>query len=82
MKGKRKVFDGEIVGTKMEKTVIVKVTSKVADPLYKKFVKKARKFKAHTEKKLGIGERVKIEQCRPLSKTKKWRVIGVLEDKS
>jgi len=72
---KRKVLEGIVVKSKMQKTVIVKVSSKKQHPLYKKIIKSSKGYKVHTEKDLEVGERVKIEQCRPISKDKKWKVI-------
>lgn len=80
MIGKRKRLEGEVVSTKNEKTVVVKVVNATAHPLYKKTIKRAKKYKAHTGEKVELGERVKIEQCRPISKEKRWKVIEVIRD--
>lgn len=74
---KKKVLEGVIVGNKMQKTVVVKIITKKPHPLYKKIVTKTKRYKAHTDKDLNIGDAVKIEQCKPISKEKKWRVIEV-----
>ncbi len=64
----------------MEKTVTVAVERKVKHPIYGKFVKKTTKFHAHDEKnECSIGDTVKIMETRPLSKTKRWRMVEVLE---
>jgi small subunit ribosomal protein S17 len=64
----------------MEKTITVTVERKVKHPLYGKFVKKSTKFHAHDEKnECSIGDTVKIMESRPLSKTKRWRLVEVIE---
>jgi small subunit ribosomal protein S17 len=64
----------------MDKTITVKVERKVKHPLYGKFVKKSTKFHAHDEKnECSIGDTVKIMESRPLSKTKRWRLVEVVE---
>jgi len=78
--GVRKRFVGEVVSDAMDKTVVVKVTRIAEHPLYKKKVKKSTKFKAHDENEIcGVGDRVLIEETRPLSRTKRFRVVEVLE---
>lgn len=72
---KRKL-EGEVVGDKMAKTVVVLVTSIKTHSKYKKQYKSSKKYKAHDEKnEYKIGDKVVIEACRPLSKDKRWRVI-------
>ena len=64
----------------MEKTIIVTVERKVKHPIYGKFVKKTTKFAAHDETRdAGVGDTVRISETRPLSKTKRWRLVEVLE---
>jgi small subunit ribosomal protein S17 len=76
----RKERVGVVVSNKMDKSILVSVESKVKHPMYGKFVKKSRKFMAHDEKQeCGIGDLVKIMETRPLSKSKCWRLIEVLE---
>jgi small subunit ribosomal protein S17 len=76
----RKVRTGVVSSNKMDKTITVKVERKVKHPLYGKFVKKTAGFHAHDEKnECNIGDLVKIMEIRPLSKTKRWRLIEVLE---
>ena len=72
---------GEVVSAgKMDKTVVVRVVSRVKDPIYKKVVKKSKKFKAHDENNIcGIGDTVKIMETRPLSKDKHFRVVEIVE---
>ncbi len=76
----RKTKLGVVSGNKMDKTITVKVERKVKHPLYGKFVKKSTKFHAHDEKnECSIGDTVKIMESRPLSKTKRWRLVEVVE---
>ena len=78
---KRNARQGEVVSAgKMDKTVVVKVTYRVKDPLYKKVVQKSKKFKAHDENnECGIGDIVMIMETRPLSKEKYHRVVKIVE---
>jgi small subunit ribosomal protein S17 len=76
----RKTKLGVVSSNKMDKTITVNVERKVKHPLYGKFVKKSTKFHAHDEKnECSIGDTVKIMESRPLSKTKRWRLIEVVE---
>ncbi len=76
----RKTRTGVVRSSKMEKTIIVAVERRVKHPIYGKFVKKTTKFHAHDEKnECGIGDIVKIMETRPLSKTKRWRLVEVVE---
>ncbi len=81
MDGKwRKEYIGKVVSDKMNKTVAVLVESLYRHPKYGKVVKRRTKFMAHDEeKKCHVGDKVKITETRPLSKTKHWTVIGILE---
>jgi small subunit ribosomal protein S17 len=75
----KKVFTGEVVSDKMDKTVVVAVTRLFQHPTYKKTVKKVVKFKAHDEdNRCKAGDRVTIEESRPYSKDKRWRVVEVV----
>ena len=75
----KKVYTGEVVSDKMEKTVVVAVTRTYQHPLYKKTVKKITKFKAHDEdNKCKAGDMVQIIESRPLSRDKRWQVIKIL----
>lgn len=79
-RGSRKTRTGKVTSDRMDKTVVVAVESLVQHPLYKKIVKRITKFKAHDDKnQCRIGDVVKIMETRPLSKTKRWRVVKVLE---
>ncbi|MBS7246006.1 MAG: 30S ribosomal protein S17 [Bacteroidales bacterium] len=76
----RKERTGVVVSDKMDKTVVVAVERKEKHPLYGKFVKKTTKFVAHDEKnECGVGDTVLIMETRPLSKTKNWRVVNIVE---
>jgi small subunit ribosomal protein S17 len=76
----RKTRNGVVTSNKMEKTITVAVERKVQHPIYGKFVKKTTKFHAHDEKnECSIGDVVKIMETRPLSKTKRWRLVEVVE---
>ncbi|HRP58397.1 30S ribosomal protein S17 [Agriterribacter sp.] len=76
----RKTKIGVVTSNRMEKTVTVEIERKVKHPIYGKFVKKTTKFHAHDEKnECGIGDLVKIMEARPLSKTKHWRLVEVVE---
>ena len=76
----RKTKLGVVSSNKMDKTITVNVERKVKHPLYGKFVKKSTKFHAHDEKnECSIGDLVKIMESRPLSKTKRWRLVEVVE---
>jgi len=76
----RKTRIGVVSSNKMEKTITVAVERKVKHPIYGKFVKKTTKFHAHDEKnECTIGDTVRIMETRPLSKTKRWRLVEVVE---
>jgi small subunit ribosomal protein S17 len=74
-----KTFQGQVVSDKMDKTVVVLVEYRIMHPLYKKYVKRYEKFKAHdSENSCKMGDVVKIESCKPISKEKKWKVVEIL----
>ncbi len=76
---KRKIKMGRVVSNKMDKTVVVTVESYRPHPLYKKQVRRIKKFKAHDEQNsCNIGDVVRIEETRPLSKEKRWRVVEIV----
>jgi small subunit ribosomal protein S17 len=76
----RKTRIGVVTSNKMTKTITVAVERKVKHPIYGKFVKKTTKFHAHDEKnECSIGDIVRIMETRPLSKTKRWRLVEVVE---
>ncbi|UCH44941.1 MAG: 30S ribosomal protein S17 [Nitrospiraceae bacterium] len=76
----KKVYTGEVISDKMQKTVVVAVTNLTQHPLYKKTIRKVTRFKAHDEENTcKMGDTVSIIESRPLSKDKRWRVLKVIE---
>lgn len=75
----RKVRQGLVVSTKMQKTVVIKIERRVQHPLYGKVVLRSNKFKAHDEIGCDEGDTVEIMETRPLSKDKRWRVTRIIE---
>ena len=76
----RKVREGLVVSDKMDKTVVVSVEDRVKHALYGKVLRRTSKLKAHDEQnECGIGDRVLIMETRPLSATKRWRIVQILE---
>ena len=76
----RKERIGEVVSNKMDKTIVIAVKTKMKHPMYGKFVNKTSKFYAHDEANTcGMGDTVRIMETRPLSKTKKWRLVEIIE---
>ena len=76
----RKVREGLVVSDKMDKTVVVTVEDRVKHALYGKVLRRTARLKAHDENnECGIGDRVQIMETRPLSATKRWRVVTILE---
>lgn len=75
----RKRVTGTVVSAKMEKTVVVEVEERKRHPVYHKLVKRRKRFKAHDEKEAKVGDIVRIEETRPLSKTKRWKVVEVVK---
>lgn len=76
----RKERVGLVVSDKMDKTVVVAVTDKAKDPLYKKTITRTKKFKAHDENnECGVGDTVRIAETRKISKDKNWRVVEIIE---
>src|SRR4051794_2362266 len=76
----RKVREGLVVSDKMDKTVVVAVEDRVKHPLYGKIIRRTTKYKAHDEANAcGVGDRVRLMETRPLSATKRWRVVEILE---
>ncbi|MEV6634166.1 30S ribosomal protein S17 [Actinoplanes sp. NPDC051470] len=77
---RRKVREGLVVSDKMDKTVIVEVEDRVKHALYGKVLRRTRKLKVHDEQNAcGTGDRVSIMETRPLSATKRWRIVEILE---
>jgi|SRR3954470_16778392 small subunit ribosomal protein S17 len=80
VRGRRKVREGLVVSDKMNKTVVVAVEDQVKHPLYGKVLRRTSKLKAHDEQNAcGVGDRVLLMETRPLSATKRWRVVEILE---
>ena len=76
----RKFREGLVVSDKMNKTVVVAVEDRVQHPLYKKTLRRTNKLKAHDEQNAcGVGDRVLLMETRPLSASKRWRVVEILE---
>lgn len=76
---RKKVREGTVISTKMHKTVTVNVERTISHPRYKKVVRRGKKYYAHSEKEdLKVGQRVRIQETRPLSKLKRWIVVDVL----
>ncbi len=72
----KRILQGVIVSDKMDKTVVVSVERRVMHPIYKKFIRRSKKYHAHDENNsFKTGDNVRIRECRPLSKTKTWEVI-------
>ena len=79
-RAKRKTRVGTIINNKMDKTIVVAVESHYKHPLYNKILKKIKKYKAHDPESTGkIGDVVRISETRPLSKTKRWRLVEVVK---
>ena len=79
-RGHRKQREGEVISNKMAKTIVVRVERRFPHPRYKKIVTAFKKFYAHDEKnEAKVGDRVRIEETRPLSKLKCWRLVEVVE---
>ena len=79
--GKRtRTFQGSVLSAKMDKTIIVLVVRQIKHPLYKKYIRRSTKVHAHDEQnECREGDEVIIEECRPLSKNKSWRLVKVLD---
>lgn len=76
----RKTRVGIVTSDKMDKTVVVTIKDKVRHPLYNKIVNRTVKYKAHDEENTcGVGDKVQIMECRPMSKDKRWRVVEIIE---
>jgi len=79
-RGHRKQREGEVISDKMAKTIVVRVERRFPHPRFKKVVTAYKKFYAHDEKREAkMGDRVRIEETRPLSRTKRWRLVTVVE---
>jgi small subunit ribosomal protein S17 len=80
VRGRRKVREGYVVSDKMDKTIVVAVEDRVKHRLYGKVLRQTSRMKAHDEvNSAGVGDRVRIMETRPLSATKRWRLVEILE---
>jgi len=76
----RKTRIGKVISDKMDKTIVVAVIDSVKHPLYRKYIKRTYKLKAHDENnECNIGDKVKVMETRPISKNKRWRLVGIVE---
>ena len=72
----KRILQGVVVSDKMDKTVTVQVERRFKHPLYKKFIRRSKKYAAHDEtNSVKVGEMVRIQECRPMSKRKKWEIV-------
>ena len=79
-RSRRKVRTGRVISNKMQKTVVVAIERKIPHPVYKKYYKRTSTLTAHDEKReANVGDLVKVMETRPLSKTKRWRLIEIVE---
>jgi small subunit ribosomal protein S17 len=77
---RRRVKQGRVASDKMDKTIVVVTETRVPHPVYRKIVRKSARFKAHDERnEAGVGDLVRIMECRPLSRDKRWRLLEILE---
>ena len=80
MESNKKVFVGQVVSDKMDKTIVVAINSRRLHPLYKKYVTHTKKVKAHDERnEAAIGDTVRVVECRHISKDKCWRLVEILD---
>ncbi len=79
-KSNKKIFTGQVVSDKMEKTIVVSITNRKLHSLYKKYVTRTKKVKVHDEKnEAKVGDTVRIIESRPLSREKRWRLLEIVE---
>ena len=79
-RGRRKVRTGVVVSDKMDKTVLIRIDRQVTHPLYQKTVRRSSKLAAHDEQnEAHVGDTVRVMETRPLSKSKRWRVVEIVE---
>jgi small subunit ribosomal protein S17 len=73
----KRILQGVVVSDAMDKTIVVRVERRVMHPVYKKFIRRSKKYSAHDEtNSCKVGDVVRIEECRPISKSKSWRVVS------
>ena len=76
----RKTRVGKVISVKMDKTIVVAIEDNVKHPLYGKIIKRTKKLHAHDENNIcGVGDKVEVMETRPLSKTKRWRLVEIIE---
>ncbi len=79
-RNRRRTKQGRVASNKMDKTIVVVTETRVPHPVYKKIVRKSARFKAHDENnEAGIGDVVRITECRPMSREKRWRLLEIVE---
>jgi small subunit ribosomal protein S17 len=79
-RNRRRIKQGRVASNKMDKTIVVVTETRVPHPVYKKIVRKSARFKAHDPKnEAGIGDTVRIMECRPMSREKRWRLLEIVE---
>ena len=79
-RGNHKEFTGTVRSTAMNKSIVVEILTPRPDRLYRKYVKSTKRVMAHDEKNAaGVGDRVRVVECRPLSKRKRWRLVEIVE---
>ena len=80
VKRRKKEFVGVVKSDKMDKTIVVSVETTTLHPLYKKYIVRSKRLKAHDEKnEAKMGDRVKVIECRPISKEKCWKLVAIIE---
>lgn len=80
MNDKFRTLSGQVISAKMQKSIIVSIERLIKHPLYKKFIKKTTKFCVHDEdNQCSLGDTVEIRECRPISKTKSWILVGIVK---
>lgn len=79
-RGSRRVKQGRVASSKMDKTIVVVAETRVPHPTYGKIVRKSTRFKAHDERnEANVGDLVRIMECRPISREKRWRLVEIVE---
>ena len=79
-RNRRRIKQGRVASSKMDKTIVVVAETRVPNPVYKKVVRQSRRFKAHDElNTAATGDLVRIQECRPYSKEKRWRLLEIVE---
>ena len=77
--GAQRTLTGRVISNKMTKTVTVLIERKVKHPLYGKYITRSTRYHAHTEQALNEGDMVEIQECRPMSRTKAWKVVRLVQ---